>query len=106
MEINLDSWRKAAAGFASVEASAPRSLSDAVASTTNPAACGADGPSTVDAAVGIALTAFSALMQEGFIPSLQEGLASETDALAATRNQLRDMEDENLRVASQAREMM
>ena len=99
MRIEFSSWNRAASGFDEVASSAPSTLSGVVSDTTNPGVCGADGPSTVDAAVSVMLTAFAAVMQEGFIIPLQEGLASEADALVATGKQLRDMEDDNTTTA-------
>ncbi len=99
MKVEFSSWNRAARGFDEVSKSAPTSLSGVVSATTNPGACGADGPSTVDGAVSLMLTAFAAVMQEGFITPLQEGLASEANALVDTGKQLQDMEDDNTTTA-------
>ncbi len=99
--IDFESWKTAAKGYDQVSADAPSSLSSVVSRTTDPGACSADGPSTVDAAVTLMLTAFGSVMEEGFIAPLREGLTSEADALLETGQDLRDAEDRNAALAAE-----
>lgn len=97
--IDFDSWNRAAKGYDDVTQSAPSALDQVVSATTQPSACEADGPSTVDAAVSLMLTVFSEVMREGFIAPLREGLASEADALVDTGKDFRAAEDDHAAIA-------
>lgn len=90
-----DSWVKAAAAFDESGSGAVGELSALLAETTDPAACGAaEGLATVDGAVAVMLTVFDSVMRSEVLSSLEEGFASESEAMRATAEGIRLMEED------------
>lgn len=101
-KINFSSWKKAASVFEESGSGAANRLSSVVSSTTDPGACGAAGGlATVDGAVAIMLSVFGEVMQGSVVPTISEGLASESQALTETAISLRNVEDDNTDAARQ-----